>query len=125
MMWDGFNKRKFPRLNLRCELVLRSPYASGQVIRAQTENVGAGGVCVMLNLALDRFTPLLLRVELDPNLPWIECEGKVMWSVPALDVVSRKKNFDTGVEFVGLQPAQQDLIRHFVAARLEPEEKFR
>lgn len=124
MMWDGFNKRKFPRLSLRCELVLRSPYASGQVISAQTENLGAGGVCVILNQALDRFAPLMLRVELDANLPWIECEGRVMWSVPAGSVASKKKNFDTGIEFVGLQPAQQDLIRHFVAARLEPQEKF-
>ena len=124
-MWDGFNKRKFPRLNLRCELTLRSPYASGQVIRTQTENVGAGGICVILNQPLDRFTPMLIRLELDASLPWIECEGRVMWSVPVGETASKKKAFDTGVEFLGLEPAQQDLVRYFVAARLEPEQKFR
>lgn len=123
-MWDGFNKRKFPRLNLRCELILKNQSPSGQVIRTQTENVGAGGICVLLDQPLERFSVLSLRIELDPNLPWIDCLGKVVWSVPSHEAGSKRLTFDTGVEFLSLQPAQQDLVRHFVAARLETEESL-
>lgn len=122
-MWDGFNKRKFPRLALRCELSLTDQIPSGKVIRTQTQNVGAGGVCVILEQAIDRLSVLSLRLEIDPHLPWIQCLGKVMWSVPSRDVATKKQTFDTGIEFLDLQPAEQELIRHYVAARLEPEEK--
>ena len=118
MMWDGFNKRKFPRLNLRCELILSSSTPPSQVVRVQTHNVGAGGVCIILDKPLERFSVLSLRLELDPNLPWIECRGKIMWSVPSREAVTKKESFDTGIEFMNLQPAQQDLIRHYVGARL-------
>lgn len=120
-MWDGFNKRKFPRLNLKCELILKNSSSSGQVITVQTENVGAGGVCVLLTKPLERFSVLSLRIELDPHLPWIECQGKVVWSVPSRDNASNRENFDTGVEFMNLGPAQQDLVRQYVGARLKEE----
>ena len=123
-MWDGFNKRKFPRLNLRCELILRNQTAGNQILRTQTENVGAGGVCVLLDKPLERFSILSIRLELDSNLPWIECLGKIIWSVPSRETTTKKENYDAGIEFQNLQPAQQDLLRHYVASRLEPEEKL-
>ena len=118
-MWDGFNKRKFPRLSLRCELTLRNQSAASQVLTGQTENVGAGGVCIILPHPLERFSVVSIRLELDPNLPWIECLGKVVWSVPAREVATQKKSFDTGIEFLKLDPGQQDLIRSYVISRLE------
>lgn len=120
-MWDGFNKRKFPRLSLRCELILQNQSIGSQVFRIQTGNVGAGGVCVMLERPLARFSLISVRLELDPNLPWIECQGKVIWSVPSREMLSKKESYDTGIEFLNLEPAHQDLIRHYVASRLEPE----
>lgn len=117
MMWDGFNKRKFPRINLRCELILKNQSA-GQTLRAQTENLGAGGLCVILEKSLERFSTVSIRLELDPALPWIECLGKVMWAVSSREISTKKESFDTGVEFTGLQPAQQDLIRSFVESRV-------
>ena len=120
-MWDGFNKRKFPRLSLRCELILKNQTPTGLILRTQTENVGAGGICIMLDQPLERFSNLSIRVELDANLPWIECLGKVVWSVLSRSTNSKKESYDTGIEFVNLQPAQQDLIRQYVGARLEEE----
>jgi len=117
-MWDGFDKRKFPRLNLRCELVLRHP-SEEQVLRTQTDNVGAGGVCITLERRLERFSEVLLRLELDPHLPWIECQGKVVWAIPSREVGSKKESFDTGIEFVGLDHGHQDLIRSYIESRVE------
>ena len=121
-MWDGFNKRKFPRLNLRCEITLKNQ-PEGQVLQTQTENVGAGGVCVLLERPLERFSIVSLRIELDPHLPWIECLGKVIWSVPSREVAAKKECYDIGIEFVDLEPAAHDLIRHYVEARVVAEEK--
>lgn len=121
-MWDGFNKRKFPRISLRCELILKDA-PRGQVLHTQTQNVGAGGVCVILDLALERFSVLSLRLELDPNLPFIECQGKVMWVIPSREAVTKKNCFDTGIEFVDLGLAHQDLIRRYIESRVGTEEK--
>ena len=117
-MWDGFNKRKFPRLNLRCELILRNR-AEDRVLRTQTVNVGAGGFRTILERALERFSHIPLRLELDPGLPWLECQGRVVWVVASRDGVTHKERFDTGIEFMALQPAEQDLIRRYVDARIE------
>jgi c-di-GMP-binding flagellar brake protein YcgR len=120
-MWDGFNKRKFPRLSLRCEIILKNQAPSGLIIRTQTENMGAGGVCILLDQPLERFSTVALRIELDGKLPWIECLGKVVWSVPSREAGGKKENYDTGIEFLNLQPAHQDLVRQYVGARLEEE----
>lgn len=120
-MWDGFDKRKFPRINLRCELVLRNA-PDGETIRTQTENVGAGGICVFLDRPLERFSVHSLRLEVDPSLPWIECLGKAVWVVPSRDLVKKGERYDTGIEFVELEAGQQELLRCYVDARVVAEE---
>lgn len=117
-MWDGFDKRKFPRVNLRCEIILRDR-PQGQILRTQTQNVGAGGVSLILERSLERFSHVSIRLELDPHLPWIECEGKVVWVVPSRQAGSEKESFDTGIEFLGLDQGHQDLIRSYVESRVE------
>lgn len=117
-MWDGFDKRKFPRANLHCELTLRGE-SEGPIFRTQTQNVGAGGVCVFLEQRLERFTPVSIRLELDPSLPWIETEGKVVWVVSSREASAKKESFDTGIEFTGLEPGHQEIIRSYVESRVE------
>lgn len=117
-MWDGFDKRKFPRLNLRCEVTLLG-MPQNQVLRTQTENVGAGGVCLILERSLERFSQVSVRFEIDPNLPWIECNGKVVWAVPSRKLGGKHETFDIGIEFVGLDTGHQELIRSYVESRVE------
>ena len=118
-MWDGFDKRKFPRVALRCEVILGDQPQGQVLLRTQTQNVGAGGVCVVLERCLERFSQVSIRLELDPSLPWIECAGKVVWAVPSREVGSKKQSFDTGIEFGGLDPGHQDLIRSYIESRVE------
>lgn len=73
---------------------------------------------MILERSLERFSPVSIRLELDPNLPWIECGGKVVWSVPSREVGSRKETFDTGIEFVDLDTGHQDLVRSYVESRV-------
>ena len=112
-MWDGFNKRQFPRLNLNCEIILE-PASKKISISAITENVGEGGVCVIQSEPLERFSLCRIRLELDKNLPRIECNGKVVWNIPRREPANRGKQFDTGIEFVDIEPKDRDKIRAFI-----------
>lgn len=116
-MWDGFNKRKFPRLALQCEVILRDR-PQGKILKTHTENVGAGGVAVLLEEPLDRFSLVSIRLELDTHLPWIECLGKIVWVVPSREPSGKTNKFDTGIEFVNLDPGHRELVRSYVESRV-------
>lgn len=114
-MWDGFNKRKFPRLALRCEVTVLTDDLPQKSVLTLTENLGIGGVCVILDKALDRFSSCSLKLELDENQPPIDCKGKIMWVVPT----QGGKRFDTGIEFSGLDPETQARVQKFVEAQVK------
>ena len=67
-MWDGFNKRKFPRLHLTCEVVVY-PQGRERAIKTITENVGMGGLCLMLDEPLERFDRCKVTLELKDGGP--------------------------------------------------------
>jgi Tfp pilus assembly protein PilZ len=112
-MWDGFDKRRFPRINLQCEITIESHHA-GRPVSAITENIGCGGVCVLLEQPLERFERCSLKLELSENMPRIETAGKVVWIVPTRDLKSKKVLYDTGIEFDDVNPDFQRSIRDFL-----------
>ena len=116
-MWDGFNKRKFPRLALRCEITILAEEHPVKPVVALTENLGIGGVCVIIDKALERFSTCSLRLDLAENEPSIECKGKVVWVVPTQALGS--KQFDTGIEFSGLDPETQARVQKFVELQVK------
>lgn len=119
-MWDGFNKRKFPRLNLRCEISIH-PDKNIAGISAVAENVGVGGVCVILDQQLERFSGCRVRLELGDHTPEINCAGKIVWAVPTQDSASSPRRFDIGIEFVGLEASERELLRKFLQAQVQKE----
>lgn len=118
-MWDGFNQRKFPRVNLQCEILIRAEDLAAP-LSTVTENVGAGGVCVILDKALERFSKCRIRLYLDEKKPSIDCNGKVVWAVPTQALKSAKKRFDTGIEFLDLDAPSAQRIRDFIEAHVHP-----
>lgn len=111
-MWDGFNKRKFPRLSLHCEIGILSDDEKAP-LRATTENLGVGGVCVILDKPLERFS--ICRVKIDPeNGEPLQFEGKIVWIVPTRDPKNTKKRFDTGIEFQNADPVQTAQLRSYI-----------
>lgn len=111
-MWDGFNKRKFPRIKLQCEIAIQSD-GPKYAIHAITENVGIGGVCVILDQPLERFSKCRLRLELKSKHE-IDCAAKVVWMVPTQAAKGSKKRFDTGLEFLGLEPEEGEILKAFL-----------
>jgi hypothetical protein len=110
-MWDGFNKRKFPRLNMHCEIDIHSDEQKAS-IHANTENIGIGGVCVILDKPLERFSTCHIKLDLDELE--VSCDAKVVWIVPTREVKSTRKRFDTGLEFVGLKPEHHSALLDFI-----------
>jgi hypothetical protein len=115
-MWDGFNQRKFPRLNLECEIALSQ--GAGHTISGRTENVGIGGVCLIQNQPLERFSTCRIRLSLAKGESPIECDARIVWNIPCKDPAVKETLFDTGVEFVNLPSAESLRMKKFIEERI-------
>ncbi len=99
-MWQGMDQRRFPRANYKCVVTLRQegkPFAISTV----TENIGLGGICVLLEKSFDIFSSVDLEISLDDGNPPLHTQGTVVWVVRRRDV-KKGPSFDTGVEFADL-----------------------
>jgi len=99
-VWQGIDQRRFPRAKFKCVVTLREAGGSSMV-SVNTENIGLGGVCVLLDRGLDIFSTVELDLTLDDGKGPLHVKGTIVW------VVQRKEfrktpNFDTGVEFSDL-----------------------
>lgn len=112
MSWAGLNQRQFPRVNLRCDVLIHNRF--GGTVEAQTENLGQGGVCVILKQAIEKFSPVKLRLILKKETPPIECDGRIVWMVRSKEPATGKVTYDTGIEFVGLAHPEQERISSFL-----------
>ena len=117
-LWDGFNKRKFPRLHLTCEVSLQ-PLGKQKVFTASTEDVGMGGVSVMLPEPLERFDRCKISIELKDGEPPVQCTGRSVWVIPSQDRKSSKKNFDTGFEFLDMDEFSRKRLQAFLTSPIK------
>ncbi len=127
MNWEGMNRRKFPRVNYPCLLIVRKDHSdSPEAMLTHTENIGVGGVCVILKKDLRMFTPVELELDLLDTQKHIKCDGKIVWVVKRRDDLSTKPSFyDTGIEFTNLSKEDEkrvDLILQRLA-KLEPNQE--
>ncbi|MBN3039626.1 MAG: PilZ domain-containing protein [Candidatus Omnitrophica bacterium] len=111
MDYNGVEKRRFVRANFPCKIIIHSPQE--QVITTHTENIGAGGVRVIIDEKLEVFSQVTLRIFLEPEP--IESKGRVVWVVErkssAIDEIDR---FDTGFEFFQIKDPDRKAINDLV-----------
>ncbi len=99
-MWQGIDQRRFPRAKYKCVVGLKQ--AGDTVpVAATTENIGMGGVCVLLEKGLDIFSPVELDLTLDDGKSPLHVKGTVVWVVRRREL-RKGPSFDTGVEFADL-----------------------
>lgn len=101
-MWQGVDKRRFPRLHYPCKVIVFKK-GEREKFSTQTENIGQGGVCVVLKSGLDKFSLVELVLYLENSQLPIECDGRVVW------VVKMAEEFDTGIEFISIK--EKDALR--------------
>lgn len=113
--WEGLNRRKFPRVNYPCLVVLNHQKASSDVILTHTENIGIGGVCVILKQNIDMFAPVEIELDLLDLGDHIRCKGKIVWNVQRQADINKKPLFyDLGIEFDGLSDADRKRLQEVV-----------
>ncbi len=66
-----------------------------------TENIGLGGICVILHEDLRIFHNVELEIYLEDGKKPISCSGSIMWVVKRTDARG-KVSYDTGIEFSNL-----------------------
>ena len=113
-MWNGINRRKFPRASYKCLITIKKRLTS-KVISTQTENIGAGGICVIIKEDLGLFQGVDLELFLDDNKPPIKCGGTVVWVVKKSEPKQKGAYlYDSGIEFIDVRPEDRDRITEVV-----------
>jgi Tfp pilus assembly protein PilZ len=114
MPWQGVDKRLFPRANYPCVVKLREK-GNPEIFNTQTENIGCGGVCVMLPKHIEMFHDVQMEIDMVSEARKINCDGTVVWVVHRQEL---KKNapdsFDTGIEFKNLKQDDKLVIEKVV-----------
>jgi len=106
-MWGGINRRKFPRASYPCVVTINRKDQQ-DTLSTQTENIGIGGICVILPKDLGIFAPVEICLDLLDGQPAIECDGTVAWVIASKED-KKSESFDTGLEFTNLK--RKDAIR--------------
>jgi len=70
MAWAGLNQRQFPRIATECDISLSKEGDHAQ-IRTKTQNLGVGGVCLLLAEEFERFTNVQLSLRFDKSLGFL------------------------------------------------------
>lgn len=116
--WDGIDRRKFPRANYPCLLIIRRDNATPEAMLTHTENIGIGGVGIITKRELKLFDKVELELDLLDMQPHIKCDGKIVWSVRRKDTEEVKPSyFDIGIEFVNINDKDRKRIE-FIVNRL-------
>ncbi|MBP7055968.1 MAG: PilZ domain-containing protein [Candidatus Omnitrophica bacterium] len=122
-MWNGINRRKFPRANYKCLIVIKKK-ATPKTISTQTENIGAGGICVIIKDDLGLFQGVDIELFLDDGKGPIKCGGTIVWVVKKADAKHKGVHlYDTGVEFVDIRPEDRERASEVVEKILKAQRR--
>jgi len=121
-MWDGINRRKFPRAAYKCLITIRKRLTS-KTISTETENIGAGGICIIIKEDLGLFQGVDVELFLDDNHPPIKSGGTVVWVVKKSGTKKGAYLYDTGIEFIDIRPEDRERISEIVEEILKKERR--
>jgi len=110
-MWAGINRREFPRAEYPCNITVKRKDNSER-ISTQTQNIGVGGICIVLPKDLGIFAPVETELDLLDGGPIVVCDGTIVWIVEKKG--EENPTFDTGVEFTNLKEEDANRISEIV-----------
>lgn len=116
MQYSGNEKRRFIRANIPCKIIIYLP--AEHTITTHTENIGAGGVRVVINEKLDIFSSLSIELYIQQKV--IAAKARVVWVVDKpLEAIGGIASYDTGIEFCQIAAADVKIIDDFVNKIIE------
>jgi len=124
--WEGIDRRKFPRIKYPCLVVIKNESGGEEdVVLSHTENVGVGGVCVIIKRNIKMFSEVNIELDLLDMNQQIKCKGKIVWNVQRKNDESKKPLFyDIGIEFVDLNDKQRNRLTNIVSKLVESGEEI-
>lgn len=114
MTREGINQRKFPRAKYKC-LIRVSRKSRAKEVETFTENIGSGGICVVLGENIGLFEKVKLEVFLGTEKGAVSCGGVVVWVVKRHPMgPSGSSKYDTGIEFSNMCEEDRRSISNLV-----------
>ena len=118
-MWNGINRRKFPRANYDCLIAIKKRLTA-KTISTRTENIGAGGICVIIKDDLGLFQGVDVELFIEKDNPPVKCGGTVVWVVKKTDPKHKTAIlYDTGIEFIDIRPEDRERVTQVVESILK------
>ncbi len=94
-------------------------------IASFTEDVSAGGICILASEEKEKDTLLSLKIYLPDRKDPIEAKGKVVWTRPSSFLKTKeKKHYDLGIEFVEIDEEDRKSILKYASRHSEKGRKF-
>ncbi len=117
LRWQGREKRRFPRAKFPCKVVIYLPWE--HVLVTHTENIGCGGIRVVVEEDLDVSSVVGVEVFFD-NEKAIRCKGKVVWKLEVKNPLAEDVLFfDLGLEFMDIKEKDKEIIKKLIDSLLE------
>ena len=100
MFWEGLNRRRFPRIIYPCLIKIVCRDGQEETVLTHTENIGVGGICVILRRDIKLFSPVGVEIDLIDLTDHLGARGKVVWVARRKAIEPVKPLFyDVGIEF--------------------------
>lgn len=113
-IWPSSDRRKFPRVNFPCLVIIRTQH-NKEMVLTHVENIGIGGICIILKHSLRQFSLVEVQIDLMDFGEQFQCQGKVVWCFQRPLADARKPHFyEIGVEFQNLSSQNQKRIEGIV-----------
>lgn len=114
-MWDGIDRRRFPRAHYKCLIDIKKKEKT-RPLATHTENIGSGGICVVVDENLGLFQGVSLELDLeDTSGTRIVCTGTVVWVVKKRGMREKAKElYDTGIEFIDIKEPDRKRVSAIV-----------
>jgi hypothetical protein len=110
--WIGKEKRRFPRSNFPCKIIIYLPHK--HTIISNTENIGIGGSRVIIEEALAVGSVVGMVIFINPYKQ-IKCKAKVVWQIESKNVpVNNLTLFDTGLEFMDMSKVGKEAVEELL-----------
>jgi len=113
MVWDGQERRRFPRVVFPCKTAVGSPI---RWLTSHTENISAGGIRVILDERLRVYNSVSLELFFEKEAA-TKCNGRIAWvkeEANPLDMQNRPTMFVTGIEFIEILDYDREYIKRLV-----------
>lgn len=111
MSASDFERRRFPRAEIPCKIVVDS---RTKMFATRTVNISEGGIRVVLKARLDTLIDIGLELMIEGEKA-ICCKGKVAWVLERPDTARNGAMvYDTGIEFRDLAEGDRNLIRELI-----------